>query len=188
MERVRQIFCVVILSITTYCFSSDVFTETVNGIEWTYRIVNGEAVLGGNNNARTIDTATFGAISVPEALGGYVVSGIGGCAFQDCTALTLITLPSNLRFISNEAFRNCSGLMTMNVPDGVTSIGARGFYNCGNITKIVLPDSITNIEHEAFHGCSNLRNINIPKNLTVISGALFQYCPYPSIDIPYGVT
>ena len=181
--------CISAIIATTISVAADsVFTETVNGIEWTYRVVNGEAVLGGNNNVPAIDTSTFGAIIIPETLGGHMVIGIGGCAFEGCSALTRITLSSKLRYIANDAFRSCSGLMTMSIPNGVERIGARCFYACSNINNISLPDSITNIEHEAFHGCSNLRNINIPKNLTVISGALFQYCPYPSIDIPYGVT
>ena len=172
--------CVAALfNITVAVAADNVYTETVNGLEWTYRVVNGEAVLGGNNNARTIDTSTFGAITIPDTLGGYPVRGIGGCAFQDCTALTLITLPINLRYISNDAFRNCSGLMMMSVPDGVKSISARGFYDCGNMTKIVLPNSITNIEHEAFRNCGNLKNVNIPANLTTIADRVFQGCQYP---------
>ena len=188
-KRHTIVICFAMILVATIAMAVDnVFTETVNGMEWTYRVIDGEAVLGGNNNARAIDTSTFGAITVPEMLGGRTVGGIGGHAFEGCSALTRITLSGNLRYIANDAFRSCSGLMTMNIPDGVKSIGARCFYACNNINNISLPDSITNIEHEAFHGCSNLRNINIPRDLTVISGALFQYCPYPSIDIPYGVT
>ena len=180
--------CFVMIAFTPITMASDnVFTETANGIEWTYHVVDGEAVLGGNNEERTISTSTFGAICIPERLGGYVVTGIGACAFRDCTALTLVTIPNTVKQIFQQAFRDCSGLMAMNIPDGVVSIGNGAFYWCRNISRITIPDSVVEIGMEAFRGCGNLRYVNIPKNLTIISDRTFQDCPYPSIDIPYGV-
>lgn len=164
------------------------FTETVNGVEWTYRVVGGEAVLGGNNGASTISTSTFGAITIPDTLGGCAVAVIGDGALRDCNALTLITIPDGVKHIGNDAFRGCSGLMTLAIPNGVTNIGARAFYGAGNITKIVIPDSVIYIGGEAFNGCGSLRSFTIPTKISVIEDRLFEWCSFPSIDIPYGVT
>ena len=42
-------------------------------------------------------------------------------AFQGCSGLTSVTIPSSVTSIGDYAFRNCSGLTSMTIPESVTS-------------------------------------------------------------------
>ena len=184
----RIIYAMTGCCVATCCFGAEAFTETVNGLEWTYRVVEGEAVLGGNNGGSTIPTSTFGAVTIPDTLGGYTVTGVGDNAFRGCNALTRIIIPNTVKYISIYAFRECSGLMTMDVPNGVVSIGGQAFYCCSNMTRLVLPDSVTEIGPSAFGWCSNLSSINLPAALTELSDSVLSGTAITEIVIPAGVT
>lgn len=43
-------------------------------------------------------------------------------AFENCTNLNSIKLPSTLEYIGKDAFRGCTGLTSITIPDSVTSI------------------------------------------------------------------
>ena len=96
----------------------------------------------------------------------YTVTGIGGIAFQGCTSITEVSIPST-----------------------VTTIETMAFYRCSGLTSLVIPQSVTSIGRMVFYGCTNLTSINIPRNLTTLEEYLFSHCPsLPAITIPAGVT
>ena len=69
-----------------------------------------------------------GAITIPAAIDGTPVVGIGKNAFQGRSELTAIALPEGLRFIEAGAFENVSGLKSpILVPDSVERIGRYAF-------------------------------------------------------------
>ena len=178
-----------IIAATISVAADNVFKETVNGIEWTYRVVDGEAVLGGNNKARAIDTSTFGTVVIPQEIGGYSVQSIGDAAFQDCNAMTLVSIPDGVRSVGNNAFRNCPGLMTIDFPASVTFIGNYAFYQCRGLSKVHLPDNLEDIPNSMFGQCNSLTDINLPSALKRIGDRAFQNCwKISEMNIPNGVT
>jgi hypothetical protein len=59
-------------------------TETVDGIEWTYTVSNGNASVGGRSYSSTaVPKSTTGAITIPSTLGVYPVTSIGDVAFYE---------------------------------------------------------------------------------------------------------
>lgn len=68
-----------------------------------------------------------------------------------------LTLHKDTKFIGTCAFQNCSTLKSVTIPSGVTRIGKLAFSNCCELTSITLPDSLTSIGQDAFEGCQNLR-------------------------------
>ncbi len=120
-------------------------TETVNDIEWTYQVVNGEATIGTGFRSSAIPSSTNGAISIPASLGGYPVTSIGNYTFSSCRNLTSVT-----------------------IPDSVTSIGSYAFFYCSNLTSVTIPSSVTSIGDNAFYGCSSLPSVTIPEGVTSI--------------------
>ena len=66
---------------------------------------------------------------------------------------SVLTLPSGLQEISDEAFENV-GAQLIIVPDGVTSIGERAFADCPNLIAVSLPGNIGSIADSAFDGCN----------------------------------
>ena len=145
-------------------------------------------------------------------------SGIAGSAFNGCTGLTRITIPSSVTSIGDNAFGGCTALTdvslnsnailsktytystslknifgtqvkTYTLGDNSTSIGDYAFEDCSELTSITIPSSVTSIGNRAFSGCSGLASITIPNSVTSIDSDAFYGCTgLTSITIPSSVT
>ena len=114
---------------------------------------------------------------------------IGDYAFDGCSGLTSLTLPSGVTEIGDYAFFRCSGLTSLTLPSGVTKIGGNAFYGCSGLTSLTLPSSVTWIGDSAFLGCSGLTSLTIPSGVTEIGGKAFYGCSgLTSLTLPSGVT
>ena len=78
---------------------------------------------------------------------------IGDLAFEGCSGLTSLTLPSGLTEIGSCTFRGCSGLTSLTLPSGVTKIGYYAFEGCSGLTSLTLPSGVTEIGYSAFSWC-----------------------------------
>ena len=117
------------------------------------------------------------------------VTSIGNNAFNGCSGLTSINIPSGVTSIGHEAFYGCSGLTSINIPSGVTSIDTYVFGGCSSLTSIEIPNNVTRIGGNAFWGCSSLLSIDIPDSVTTISNNAFNDCTsLSSCTIGSGVT
>ncbi len=117
------------------------------------------------------------------------VTSIGDYAFNGCSGLTSINIPSRVTSIGNYAFDGCSGLTSIEIPNSVISIGESAFYGCSGLTSINIPSSLTSIRTNAFAGCSSLTSITIPSSVTSIGDQAFSGCSgLTSITIPSSVT
>ena len=173
-------------------------TETVNGIQWTYKVSNGEAILGGEQPSGVcvvslgplaVDCSTAGAIVIPSVLGGIPVTGIGHYAFSCCRGLTSVTIPDSVTSIGDSAFSSCSGLTSVTIPDSVTNIGYSAFSGCRGLTSVTIPSSVTSIRDSVFSRCSGLTSVTIPDSVTSIGEEAFCYCTsLRQLKIPDSVT
>ena len=161
MKCVKRIACCVMVFTPLYGFS---LTETVDGITWTYTVANGVASVGGGAySAMAVPASTSGTITIPSALGGYIVKSIEDGAFSLCSGLTSVTIPDSVTSIGSYAFYGYSGLMSFSVginnpnyssvnglllsKDGRTLIqGVNG--------DVTIPEGVTSIGASAFRGWS----------------------------------
>ena len=77
------------------------------------------------------------------AYGTYVVQ-IGNSAFEECSSLKEVTLPSKLTTVSGKAFSGCNRLRSIALPDKVGNIGISAFAGCFDLSVINLPLSKAN--------------------------------------------
>jgi hypothetical protein len=56
-----------------------------------------------------------------------VCAEIGLYAFESCSKLTTISLPSSLTSIKRGAFKNCSNLSVITIPENIKTIGNEAF-------------------------------------------------------------
>jgi len=101
------------------------------------------------------------------------LTSIGRCAFDGCTGLTRVTLPSSVTSIGDAAFNDCYSLTNLVIPDAVTTIGGSAFENCHSLTNLVIPDAVTTIDIEAFYGCRKLTDVTIPNSIENIRRGAF---------------
>ena len=143
------------------------------------------------NNLRYADTYLVEAVDKTRTT--YTIKTgtrfIGTYAFQDCSFLSSITIPSSVTSIGEQAFEYCSSQISITIPSSVTSIGADAFHGCEGLTSITIPESVTSIGTYAFEYCTSLTSITIPNSVTSIGSGAFSGCSgLTSVTIPSSVT
>ena len=126
------------------------------------------------------------------------VTSINDYAFEACSGLTSIKIPSCIASIGRGAFYRCGGLISIVVEEGNPIYHSDG--NClietesktllaGSNSSVIPADgSVTSIDDYAFMACSGLTSIKIPSCVTSIGYSAFSGCTgLTSIEIPDGV-
>ena len=80
-----------------------------------------------------------------------VLETIEESAFDSCSELTEITLPSTLRTLGEQVFDSCSELKSITLPEGIKTIPTCTFLNCKSLTEISLPSTLEFIGNMAFY-------------------------------------
>lgn len=128
-------------------------------------------------------------VVIPDNFDSLKVTGIGDAAFEECTSLTSITIPSGVTNIGNSAFIWCTRLTNIVIPDGVIRIGDNAFQQCTSLTNITLPGTVTSIGDKAFLICSGLTNIAVDAanpNYSSSQGVLFNKSRTRLVQCPSG--
>ena len=102
---------------------------------------------------------------------------IGQFAFQSCTSLQSIAIPSSVTEIEKYAFINCNSLREVVVSEGLLKkIRSSVFQTCMSLQRITIPATVDKIEQFAFMNCSTLREVVLCEHLPKISKDAFIGC------------
>ena len=101
---------------------------------------------------------------------------IGNRAFQDCRALTSVSIANGVKEIREGAFFNCESLASITIPEGITEIKSSTFDDCYALTTVSLPSTLTTIESYAFNTCRSMTSITLPEHLSKIGSNAFTEC------------
>lgn len=78
-------------------------------------------------------------IVIPSTIDGYDVTEIGSGAFQDCTSLTSIALPTGVVCIGENAFSGCTALSSVTIGNREALIGRGAFLGCSSLRDMTFP-------------------------------------------------
>ena len=116
------------------------------------------------------------------------ITYIGRCAFDSCSNLSDVTLPTSLRIIGQCAFNDCTALRSIQLPEGLTTIMEDAF-NAAGLVSITFPSTLGELRDGAFMNCEKLQSLRLPEGLTTIGNWAFYCNPnISSIYIPASVT
>ena len=76
-----------------------------------------------------------------------------------------IVINEGVTTIGSSAFEGCSNITSVSIPSTVTEIGLTAFKNCTNLKKAIIPESVKVIRYGAFTDC-----INMKQEVTIKSG------------------
>lgn len=129
-------------------------------------------------------TVQGGKVVIPEDIDGVPVTKIGTAAFCGCV-IQEIVIPETVVEIGSAAFECCSPLETIKLPSNLKKIEDSTFRSSG-IKEIVIPESVTEIKGTAFDSCDNLETITIPKNVETIGKCVFSHSKLKEILVENG--
>ena len=120
-------------------------------------------------------------------------------AFQNCTSLESIEIPSSVADIGTGVFSNCNNLTSLRVNGANPTFDSRN--NCNAIIETAtntlvagcnntrIPNTATAIGNGAFQNCTGITSIVIPNSITTIGDNAFLSCTsLGSVEIPNSVT
>lgn len=123
------------------------------------------------------------------------VTTICSFAFSRVKTLAMISFPSSLTTIENNAFSICENLTQLDLSN-IKSIGPEAFHCCYKLVKMILSNKLEDIGKAAFSSCQKLKIIDLitsdgvihnilPESLTSIPPETFRDCSdLESISVP----
>ena len=125
------------------------FTATIAEYEYSFEITEDNKVtIKGLANAD--DKTSVTSLEIPKTVTyedtEYTITAIGKSAFQDCSALTSITIPNTVETIGEWAL-NCHALKSLTFEEGsnLKTISGMAIYGTA-LTTITIPASVTYID------------------------------------------
>ena len=121
----------------------------------------------------SVSKTTNGEVILPSSYNGYTISAIGQYAFDSCSFITKVFIPSTYTTIEAGAFSSCSLLEEINL-ENIKYIDDYAFEYCYRLKEANL-ENTTYLGESVFYYCSNLEIVNIPK-LSEIKTQTFYAC------------
>ena len=133
-------------------------------------------------------TGSESTANIPRIIDGKLVTAIGDSAFNGCTRLQSIVIPSGVRTISGNAFIGCSNLQSFAVNSSnryYTAVSGVLFsknqttlkaYPGGRSGAYTVPANVILIDSYAFSECNKLTAVTISGSVKTIGFNAFAYC------------
>lgn len=94
----------------------------------------------GDGTWERIQGSYHGDIVIPEQVSGYIVTGVGELAFDQCFDVPSVQFPNTMKAIEERAFCGCKVLKEVIIPASVDTIYNNAFDGCEALEKVVFED------------------------------------------------
>ena len=108
---------------------------------------------------------------------------IKASAYQGCTSLESIDLPTSIIRIENSAFYGCENLNNVALDQlTIKAINGGTFYNCQSLEQLKLPETVSSIKSDAFYRTYNLNYVVLPESVTEVLSRAFTECRQGEVE------
>lgn len=161
--------------------TSETWKDTAQNIEWSYDVDGAGSII----DLKCETSSVSGTVKIPSTINGKTVIQLDGSvyrngtvagAFENCTGITGVEIPSTITVIGQSAFKGCTGLKSVIIPDSVTYIDSYAFEDCHGLTSVSLSKNISRIDSYAFSGCTGLTKVILPDSVTTLGAGVFKSC------------
>ena len=173
MKRMISFFAFAFMA-TLMCIGQPI---VIDGI--TYSLYNNKASI------ESVSPNISGNLTIPRSITNkgkdYKVTSIKRDAFKDCSKLTSINT-SGVEYIGDNAFENCTGLTDITMPTVLSELGYGAFKGCYNLQSVDIPiirsdwGGVVKINRYTFSGCKSLVFVKIPLTIKQIEDWAFKDC------------
>lgn len=130
------------------------------------------------------DKFAYARSDVTSVVVNSACPSIGGSAFYQCTALTLvsddesdavgtISLPY-VTTMGSSAFRECTKITTVSLPSLTSITGGNQFYKCSGLKTVSVP-ALTRLGSNMFYECTSLESVDV-SSVTDVETSAFSNC------------
>ena len=168
-------------------------TISVGGME--YKIERNGAILSKGKVDQEITIPEY--ITVGSKRTPVVEVGIFAFNLKDANKITTITFSKNIKKLNTHAFEGCTGITQLHIPSNIIEMVKCPFHDCKGLKKITVDpnnpvfDSRSNcnaiIETKTGRLLKGGTNTVIPSGVTIIGEDAFYGCEFASVRIPEGV-
>ena len=160
------------------------FPDVFSGISYNYTASNqmtGLKYVRLGTGMRIIHQSAFSGLKALETVvfedndSGEVKLNVAKSAFENCSALSYIDLPTHLTTIGERAFAY-TAITSIDIPAKLDTIGTASFLGCASLETVDLAEnnSITRINHRAFDECKSLTGTYVFEKVTHIESYAFR--------------
>ena len=125
-------------------------------------------------------------VEIPSEVDGAVVSVLGASLFANHSEIESVTLPHKLKTIDDHAFDGCTSLSHIDLPSSLECIGMLAFAKTG-VESIHIPPAVVSIGDKAFFHCKRLVAVELLPGLRVIGECAFSYSGVARVVVPASV-
>lgn len=97
-------------------------------------------------------------------------------AFISCQRLKKVVFNEGLQMIGSAAFDWCTSLERITIPSTVIEIGSGAFFRCISLKEVVFDEGLKKIEGSAFERCESLLFVRLPSTLIYLCDYVFDGC------------
>jgi hypothetical protein len=109
---------------------------------------------------------------------GSDISTLGALAFEGCSSLREICVPSSVHRVCHSCFRNFQNLSSLTFePDcHISHLGESAFSSCASLQSICIPASVETIAPSCFQNWERLVNIVLDAGCKLSAEAVEDLC------------
>lgn len=111
------------------------------------------------------------------------IKSISEGTFTGMPALKKVVVEEGVEKLEGGAFSECYELTDVKLPDSLESIGGYAFGNCTKLKNIEFGSSLCEIGERAFYNCVSLCNLILPDSVKKISIGAFSHCGFKSVTL-----